>query len=93
MAHTIKQFQHSKKIWVETKYDGERAQIHVQVDETGKSRITIFSKSQRDSTLDRFAIHSYAQSFSSECLRADYMRCHLCIRTTSLTHSLRLMLL
>ncbi|KAJ3484873.1 hypothetical protein NLI96_g5327 [Meripilus lineatus] len=48
----------SKKVWAETKYDGERAQIHVEIDASGQSRITIFSKSKRDSTLDRFAIHS-----------------------------------
>jgi DNA ligase-4 len=44
-------------VWGETKYDGERAQIHVQVAEDGSSRITIFSKSKRDSTLDRHAVH------------------------------------
>ena len=44
-------------MWGETKYDGERAQIHVQVAEDGSSRITIFSKSKRDSTLDRHAVH------------------------------------
>lgn len=58
ISHSIQQFQGSKKIWMETKYDGERAQIHVQVDETGNSNITIFSKSTRDSTKDRFAVHS-----------------------------------
>ena len=48
----------SKKVWVETKYDGERAQIHVEVDQsTLKSRITIFSKSKRDSTMDRYGVH------------------------------------
>ncbi|KAI0091748.1 hypothetical protein BDY19DRAFT_991426 [Irpex rosettiformis] len=47
----------SKRVWVETKYDGERAQIHVEVDECGKSRITIFSKSKRDSTMDRYGVH------------------------------------
>lgn len=47
----------SKKAWVETKYDGERAQIHVQIEDDGRSRITIFSKSKRDSTLDRFGVH------------------------------------
>ena len=50
--------------WAETKYDGERAQIHVQLvpgSETGKKsnrwKITIYSKSGRDSTLDRAGVH------------------------------------
>ena len=47
----------SQAVWAETKYDGERTQIHVQVDEDMQSRITIFSKSQRDSTLDRHGVH------------------------------------
>lgn len=44
-------------MWAETKYDGERAQIHVAVNADGSSRITIFSKSKRDSTHDRHAVH------------------------------------
>ncbi|KAA1470337.1 hypothetical protein DENSPDRAFT_797606 [Dentipellis sp. KUC8613] len=47
----------STKVWAETKYDGERAQIHVQVSETGSVDIKIFSKSARDSTNDRYAVH------------------------------------
>ncbi|KAL1703507.1 hypothetical protein EV121DRAFT_292220 [Schizophyllum commune] len=47
----------SSRVWVETKYDGERAQIHVQVETDGTSTITIFSKSGRNSTLDRIAVH------------------------------------
>ncbi len=43
---------------METKYDGERAQIHVDVLPSGIPNITIFSKSKRDSTQDRAAIHS-----------------------------------
>lgn len=46
------------KIWAETKYDGERAQIHVKYDQTGEISIMIFSKSKRDSTMDRIAVHS-----------------------------------
>ncbi|KAH7890733.1 DNA ligase/mRNA capping enzyme [Phlebopus sp. FC_14] len=45
------------KIWAETKYDGERAQIHVRFTEEGDMKIVIFSKSRRDSTLDRIAVH------------------------------------
>ncbi|KAK0446631.1 hypothetical protein EV421DRAFT_1901481 [Armillaria borealis] len=48
----------AKVVWVETKYDGERAQIHVDVLPSGIPNITIFSKSKRDSTQDRAAIHS-----------------------------------
>ncbi|KAF8159724.1 hypothetical protein B0H34DRAFT_704613 [Crassisporium funariophilum] len=45
-------------VWAETKYDGERAQIHVEMRADGSPHITIFSKSKRDSTYDRHAIHS-----------------------------------
>ncbi|TCD68425.1 hypothetical protein EIP91_010826 [Steccherinum ochraceum] len=55
--HAIKLLRHSSKVWAETKYDGERAQIHVEVDDEMQSRITIFSKSKRDSTLDRYGVH------------------------------------
>lgn len=44
-------------MWAETKYDGERAQIHVKVRADGGSDITIFSKSRRESTGDRVAVH------------------------------------
>ncbi|KAL1746782.1 hypothetical protein HDZ31DRAFT_12942, partial [Schizophyllum fasciatum] len=47
----------SSRVWAETKYDGERAQIHVRVKAHGVSDITIFSKSGRNSTSDRTAIH------------------------------------
>ncbi|KAI0955281.1 hypothetical protein AcW1_006907 [Taiwanofungus camphoratus] len=58
-AHALKYFRESKKVWAETKYDGERAQIHVELNPAGgEPRITIFSKSGRDSTLDRISVHS-----------------------------------
>ncbi|KAI0051858.1 hypothetical protein FA95DRAFT_1533769 [Auriscalpium vulgare] len=44
-------------VWAETKYDGERAQIHVRVSSSGSADIKIVSKSGRDSTLDRYALH------------------------------------
>ncbi|TFK32795.1 hypothetical protein BDQ12DRAFT_691997 [Crucibulum laeve] len=47
----------SKIVWAETKYDGERAQIHVHILDDNTSKITIFSKSKRDSTQDRIAVH------------------------------------
>ncbi|PCH44474.1 hypothetical protein WOLCODRAFT_105197 [Wolfiporia cocos MD-104 SS10] len=55
-AQALHQLRASRKVWVETKYDGERAQIHVEL-VRGKPRITIYSKSGRESTLDRAAIH------------------------------------
>ncbi|KAG2011553.1 DNA ligase I [Coprinopsis cinerea AmutBmut pab1-1] len=55
--HGYSQLKDSKKVWAEIKYDGERAQIHVEVQPEGPPRITIFSKSKRDSTLDRHEIH------------------------------------
>ncbi|KAF7294439.1 DNA-LIGASE-A3 domain-containing protein [Mycena kentingensis (nom. inval.)] len=54
----LKAFCSSEQVWAETKYDGERAQIHVQLVPSGKPRITIFSKSLRDSTWDRYGVHS-----------------------------------
>ncbi|KAL4248499.1 ATP-dependent DNA ligase family protein [Abortiporus biennis] len=56
--HALSVLSKSKRVWVENKYDGERAQIHVELGEDMQSDITIFSKSRRDSTLDRFGIHS-----------------------------------
>ncbi|THH19263.1 hypothetical protein EW146_g1886 [Bondarzewia mesenterica] len=49
--------QTSKKIWAETKYDGERAQIHVQICPNGYVDVKIYSKNARDSTSDRHAVH------------------------------------
>ncbi|RDB20889.1 DNA ligase [Hypsizygus marmoreus] len=55
--HALGFFHRSQKVWAETKYDGERAQIHVEVSANNAAKITIFSKSKRDSTLDRKGIH------------------------------------
>ncbi|KAG7443683.1 uncharacterized protein BT62DRAFT_325260 [Guyanagaster necrorhizus] len=57
-SHALSLLRSAKVVWVETKYDGERAQIHVEVLPSGIPNITIFSKSRRDSTQDRAAIHS-----------------------------------
>ncbi|KAI5120358.1 hypothetical protein M0805_006881 [Coniferiporia weirii] len=53
----LKRFGSAPSVWAETKYDGERMQIHVTVTGEGKSHITIFSKSKRDSTMDRASTH------------------------------------
>ncbi|EIW71652.1 hypothetical protein TREMEDRAFT_73368 [Tremella mesenterica DSM 1558] len=45
-------------VWAETKYDGYRMQIHVELNLNGEPCITIFSKSKRDSTHDRINTHS-----------------------------------
>lgn len=55
--HALSGFKQTKRVWVETKYDGERAQIHLEILPTGGSKITIFSKSKRNSTQDRQAVH------------------------------------
>ncbi|KAF9556668.1 DNA ligase/mRNA capping enzyme [Agrocybe pediades] len=55
--HALHFFNESGTLWAETKYDGERAQIHVEVIAGREPLITIFSKSKRDSTQDRHAIH------------------------------------
>ncbi|KAI0630766.1 hypothetical protein C8Q77DRAFT_1135097 [Trametes polyzona] len=57
-AHSLKALKRADKVWVETKYDGERAQIHVWFDDDGVPHIRIFSKSGRDSTLDRAGVHT-----------------------------------
>ncbi len=70
--HALNFLSGSEQVWAETKYDGERAQIHIQCDENGVSRITIFSKSKRDSTLDRHAVHDIiraALSLDGRCGR------------------------
>ncbi|CAK5273911.1 unnamed protein product [Mycena citricolor] len=55
--HVLERLQNSTEIWAETKYDGERAQIHVKIRPDKRAHIQIFSKSKRDSTWDRHAIH------------------------------------
>ncbi|KDR65743.1 hypothetical protein GALMADRAFT_148452 [Galerina marginata CBS 339.88] len=60
--HALDFLQGSSRVWAETKYDGERAQIHVEIRADNSSRITIFSKSKRDSTHDRHAVHSIIRS-------------------------------
>ncbi|KAG1831225.1 DNA ligase/mRNA capping enzyme [Suillus variegatus] len=55
--HALNVLEPSDAIWAETKYDGERAQIHVRFGSQSDPQITIFSKSKRDSTLDRIAVH------------------------------------
>ncbi|KAK2463717.1 hypothetical protein APHAL10511_004468 [Amanita phalloides] len=56
-SHALSYFRQSKRVWAETKYDGERAQIHIDILSNGRSKIAIFSKSKRNSTQDRAAIH------------------------------------
>lgn len=56
-AEALELLRGSDRIWAETKYDGERAQIHVEVQSDNSSHITIFSKSKRDSSQDRYAVH------------------------------------
>ncbi|KAG6334189.1 hypothetical protein ID866_4904 [Astraeus odoratus] len=55
--HAIELLERCGRIWAETKYDGERAQIHVSYGDESGMDITIFSKSRRDSTMDRIAVH------------------------------------
>ncbi|KAG9312953.1 DNA ligase/mRNA capping enzyme [Chiua virens] len=60
--HALELLDTDGQIWAETKYDGERAQIHVRFCEDGEVKIVIFSKSKRDSTLDRVAVHAIIKS-------------------------------
>ncbi|KAI6125420.1 DNA ligase/mRNA capping enzyme [Pisolithus croceorrhizus] len=55
--HALELLDSCDRIWAETKYDGERAQIHVSYSSDGEMNISIFSKRKRDSTLDRVAVH------------------------------------
>ncbi|KAK7435986.1 hypothetical protein VKT23_019394 [Stygiomarasmius scandens] len=50
-------FKSSDLIYAETKYDGERTQIHVEILDGLGPRLTIYSKSHRESTSDRIALH------------------------------------
>ncbi|WRT69581.1 uncharacterized protein IL334_006570 [Kwoniella shivajii] len=47
----------AEEIWAETKYDGYRLQIHVEFNK-GRAKVTVFSKSTRDSSKDRLNMHS-----------------------------------
>ncbi|CAD6883877.1 unnamed protein product [Tilletia laevis] len=52
-------FRHAGVIWAEQKYDGERFQVHVNFSNADEQpELKIFSKSQRDSTLDRSQTHA-----------------------------------
>jgi len=42
-------------VYAETKYDGERMQIHIDLGRDPSDQIKVFSKSKRDSTMDRYA--------------------------------------
>ncbi|KAK8849569.1 hypothetical protein IAR55_004904 [Kwoniella newhampshirensis] len=48
----------SETVWAETKYDGYRLQIHVEIIKGHAPSITIFSKSTRNSTQDRLYAHA-----------------------------------
>lgn len=50
---------HNRRMSVETKYDGEYCQIHVDMSKVPQQQIKIFSKSGKDSTRDRIKIHRY----------------------------------
>ena len=55
----------NRRMSIEKKYDGEYFQLHVDMSKTGRNRIKIFSKSGRDSTEDRVAVHRYVDNVSS----------------------------
>ncbi|KDQ19564.1 hypothetical protein BOTBODRAFT_28144 [Botryobasidium botryosum FD-172 SS1] len=57
IAHVLSELKGSMKVWAETKYDGERMQIHIDLSKPEKHQVQVFSKSKRDSTLDRIATH------------------------------------
>lgn len=49
----------NRRVFVEKKYDGEYQQLHIDMSKPLLERITIFSKSGKDSTKDRIGIHRY----------------------------------
>lgn len=55
------------RISCEEKMDGEYCQIHIDLSK-GYNCIQIFSKSGKDSTRDRLALHEYARFFLTHCL-------------------------
>ncbi|MCJ1245610.1 hypothetical protein MMC30_002814 [Trapelia coarctata] len=63
VEHTV-QLAHGRRMNLERKYDGEYCQIHVDLSKPG-NEIKIFSKSGKDSTVDRQGIHDTIR----ECLR------------------------
>ncbi|KAF9221357.1 DNA ligase/mRNA capping enzyme [Gyrodon lividus] len=69
--HALELLNSGGQIWAETKYDGERAQIHVHFSEVGEMKIAIFSKSKRDSTLDRIAVHPIVKESLAGLARQD----------------------
>ncbi|KAF8527280.1 hypothetical protein JB92DRAFT_2553330, partial [Gautieria morchelliformis] len=65
LSHALSFFQDEEEVWAETKYDGERMQIHVDLSQPPSQQITIFSKSKRNSTLDRMGTHPLRERASS----------------------------
>jgi hypothetical protein len=61
-----------RRMSVERKYDGEYCQIHIDVKEAGH-RIKIFSKSGKDSTIDRIGLHHAVR----DCLLLDTVDCKI----------------
>lgn len=62
-----------QEISVERKYDGEYCQVHVRVGTAGDSSVTIFSKSGRNSTMDRKPLLPSIKS----CLSVDTPDCKI----------------
>jgi DNA ligase-4 len=48
----------ARTVWAETKYDGYRMQIHVEIRSEVDVRLTMFSKSKRNATVDRLNTHA-----------------------------------
>jgi DNA ligase-4 len=48
---------------VETKYDGERLQVHMFTGADGNFMIRVFNKSKRDATQERQNAHEYVQQY------------------------------
>ncbi|KAF8513409.1 hypothetical protein BU17DRAFT_31851, partial [Hysterangium stoloniferum] len=59
LSHVLSFFKKEREVWTETKYDGERMQIHIDLSRPLNEQITIFSKSKRNSTQDRMGTHAY----------------------------------
>ncbi|KAF8586434.1 hypothetical protein K439DRAFT_1387139 [Ramaria rubella] len=57
LSHTLNFLSGSEEVWAETKYDGERMQIHIDLSRPSHQQIMIFSKSKRNSSQDRMGTH------------------------------------
>ncbi|KAG8908637.1 hypothetical protein FRB99_004925 [Tulasnella sp. 403] len=72
IIRSLRESGQASHVWAETKYDGERMQIHIDLRRPVGDQLRIFSKSKRDSTQDRAATHSIIQAALGLPITTDY---------------------